>query len=120
MHPSLARTSLASLRIGMGVMWLAPRFGARMLGVDPEAQSAVAMMSRLFAVRELVLGAMLLNADGSGDRDRVVEMGILVDAADVVAIVLAASRKEVGARTLLLGGGAAAAALAFGVIARDA
>lgn len=113
-----ARTYLAYLRLGLGAMWLAPGMGAKIFGLDPEGQSATKFLARLFAIRDLALGAALLQADGA-DADRQVDLGIMVDAADFAAIVMAASRKEIGARTLLLGGGAAGAALALGLMGRD-
>lgn len=116
MQSAEARRYLAFLRIGLGVMWLTPRLGARLLGMDPE-QKGVTLLARLFVVRDLALGLSLLQSSGA-DADRQVDLGIMVDAADLSAIVMAAGKKDIGARTLLLGGLTAGAAVALGVMAR--
>lgn len=117
MEPSEARRSLAYLRLGLGAMWIAPGLGARIFGLDPEGQPATKMLARLFAARDLALGAALLQARG-GEADRLVDLGMAVDAADLAALVLAAGRREIGARTLLLGGAAAGAAVVLGLLGR--
>lgn len=119
MEPTDARRALAYLRLGLGAMWPTPRLGARLFGIDVEDQPAVAMLARLFAVRDVALGAMLLQARGA-EADRQVDLNIMVDAADLAAILIAGARKQLGARTVLLGGGAAAAAVALGVMGRRA
>lgn len=118
MQPRQARTYLAGLRIGLGAMWLAPGLGAKIFGLDPEEQSSVKLMARLFAVRDLALGVALLQSDGA-DADRQVDLGIAVDTADLAAILMAASRREIGARTLVIGGLAAAGAMALGIMGRE-
>lgn len=119
MEPADARRVLAYVRLGLGAMWPAPGLGAKLFGLDPDADGSLRMMARLFAIRDLVLGLALLQSDGE-DQDRLVDLGMVVDAADLAAIVLAASRKQVGARTLLLGGSAAAGALTLGFMGRRA
>ncbi len=116
MQPAEARRYLAYLRMGLGAMWVAPRVGAKLFGMDPE-QKGVPMLARLFAVRDLALGMALLQASGA-EADRQVDLGIMVDGADLAAIVMAAGRKDVGVRTLLLGGVTAGAAVALGLMAR--
>ncbi len=116
MQPAEARTYLAYLRIGLGAMWLAPGLGAKMFGLDPD-QKGVKLLARLFAVRDLALGLSLLQSDGS-DADRQVDLGVMVDGADLAALVMAAGRKDIGAKTLMLGGLTAGAAVAMGVMAR--
>jgi hypothetical protein len=43
----------------------------------------------------------------------------MVDAGDVAALVMAAARKDIGAKTLILGGGTALAAVGLGLLARE-
>ncbi|MGI9015529.1 MAG: hypothetical protein ACR2HR_00240 [Euzebya sp.] len=117
MPPDEARKYLAYFRIGLGAMWFTPRLGAKIFGLDPHNNDGVALLARLFAVRDLALGLGLLQSRGA-DADRLIDLGIMVDAADVAALVLAAGKKDVGARTLLLGGGAAGLALALGLMGR--
>lgn len=119
MDPQTARRTLAWFRLGLGAMWITPALGARVFGLDPEGQPSTKFLARLFAIRDVALGAMLLQAKGA-EADRQVELGILVDGADLAAIAMAAGRKEVGARTLLLGGLAAGFATVLGIMGRDA
>jgi hypothetical protein len=116
MQPAEARTYLSYVRMGLGAMWLAPGLGAKLFGLDPQ-QKGVKMLARLFAVRDLALGMALRQADGA-EADRQVDLGIMVDAADLAALVMAAARKDIGAKTLLLGGATAGVAVALGVMAR--
>lgn len=116
MEPADARRYLAYLRMGLGAMWLAPRLGGRIFGLDPEAEGFT-LLARLFAARDAAMAAALLQARGA-DVDRQVDLGIAVDSADLVALVAAAGRKEIGARTLLLGGSAAGTAVVLGLLAR--
>lgn len=119
MQPNDARKYLALLRMGLGAMWIAPRFGAKMFGLDPDNNDGVKMLARLFAVRDLAMGLSLKQASGA-EADRQIDLGIMVDAGDVAALVLAAARKDIGAKTLILGGGAALAAVGLGLLAREA
>lgn len=118
MDPQDARRALAYLRLGLGALWPVPGLGARLFGLDPKAEPSVKVMGRLFAVRDIALGALLLQSRGA-DADRQVDLGIMVDAADLAAIVMAASRKQVPARLLFLGGTAAGAALVLGIMGRE-
>lgn len=117
MDPADARRTLAYLRLALGALWPVPGLGAKVFGIDPEAQPSVRLMARLFAVRDLALGLSLLQAS-QADADRQVDLGILVDTADLVAIVAAASRKQVPARMVLLGGTLAGSAIALGLMGR--
>ena len=117
MDPLQARRRLAMFRLGLGVMYPVAGLGARLFGLDPGRQKQVVMLARMYAVRDLALGLLLLNASAE-EGDAQVDAGLLVDAGDLAAILLAASRKQVPAATVLLGGGGAVAALALGVLGR--
>ena len=75
------------------------------------------MLARLFAARDLALGVALLQARGA-EADRQVDIGIALDVSDLVALVLAASRKDISGRTLLMGGSLAAVVAGLGVLGR--
>lgn len=117
MEPMQARRAIAYLRMGLGALWPTPAVGAKVFGVDADAEPSFRLMARLFAIRDLALGAALLQADEE-EGDRLVDLGIVVDAADLVAIVLAGARRQVGARMVLLGGTTAATAVGLGLMAR--
>lgn len=110
--------ALVAVRFAFGAMWPIPRVGARMFGLDPSEQPALPLVGRLFAGRDLALGAALLQAEGA-DLQRQLDLGIAVDALDLAALTFAALRRQIGARTYLFGGLTAAAALTLGVMARD-
>lgn len=118
MEPRDARRYLAYLRLGLGAMWLAPRMGAKLFGLDPQDQPSVTFMTRIFAVRDAALGAAMLQAEGDA-ADRLVDLGLMVDGADLAAAVMAGARKEIGLRTTFLVGGAAGGAFVLGLLGRE-
>ena len=117
MEPLAARRALATFRITLGASWLMPRVGARLFGLDPDDNDGVVLLTRLFAVRDLALGAALLRAD-EAEGDRQVDLGIAVDTADLVALIAAAIRKDIGARALVMGGLGACGAITLGLMGR--
>ncbi|MEE8600000.1 hypothetical protein [Euzebya tangerina] len=117
MEPANARKYLGTIRMGLGALWLTPRVGARFFGLEPE-NDGIAFLARLFAARDLALGAALLQASGA-DVARQVDLGIMVDSLDLAAVLFAALRKDIGARTLLLAGTTAGAAIALGLMGRE-
>lgn len=118
MEPRDARRYLAYLRLGIGMMWFAPRLGAKLFGLDPQDQPSVTFLARLFAVRDAAMGVAMLKAEGDA-ADRLVDLGLVVDGADLAAAVMAGARKEIGLRATLLGGGAAGAAVMLGLLGRE-
>ncbi len=117
MDPLAARRALAALRMTFGASWLMPKVGARLFGLDPDDHHGIVLLTRLFAIRDVALGAALLRAD-EAEGDRQVDLGIMVDTADLIALVAAAIRKDIGVRTLLLGGLGASGAIALGLMGR--
>ena len=116
--PSLARSLLASMRllIGLGAL-VAPRFGARVFGLEPERNPGLPYTMRLFAVRDAALGAGLLRADPR-DRRQWVDLGIASDASDVAAAVLAGRSGALHRKAAAMCAVAASVALGLGVLAR--
>jgi len=76
---------LALGRIAIGLTALAsPNLGARLFRVDLERNQQLPYMMRLFASREIALGAMTLVAKGSARR-KLIGLGMAVDGADAFA-----------------------------------
>lgn len=116
--PSAARSILAGFRIAIGLgAFVAPRFGARLFGLQPERNPALPYALRLFAVRDAALGAGLLGADPR-DRDRWLGLGLVSDASDAVASTLAGRSGALPRRSALLTCAAALTAVGLGVLAR--
>ncbi|HZJ05310.1 MAG TPA: hypothetical protein VFD59_07555 [Nocardioidaceae bacterium] len=83
-------TSLSVARMIIGVSsWAAPALSLRLAMLDDGAPQS-AYLLRLFGVRDIALGAATLSASGAARTD-LVKIGIVVDAADAVAGLLAAS-----------------------------
>ena len=118
LKPSLARSLLASMRLLIGVGALvAPRFGARLFGLEPERNPGLPYTMRLFAVRDAAMGAGLLRADPR-DRGQWVDLGIASDASDVAAALLAGRSGALPRRAAAMCAVAATVALGLGVLAR--
>lgn len=117
MEPLAARRVIAVLRLGFGASWLIPRVGGRLFGLDPDDNDGVVLLTRIFAIRDVALGAALLQAS-EAEGDRQVDLGIMVDSADLVALIAAAARKDIGARALVLGSLGACGAILLGLMAR--
>lgn len=116
--PEEARMLLAAGRLALGVGgWLTPNALARAYGVEGAQQPALVFTSRLFAVRDVAMGAGMLEADGA-DLDRWLRWGMLADAADGVAALLAGARRRLPWRRALLTAAAAGGAVYLGSVAR--
>lgn len=116
--PSLARSLLASMRLLIGVGALvAPKFGARLFGLEPERNPGLPYTMRLFAVRDAAMGAGLLRADPR-DRGLWVDLGIASDASDVAAALLAGRSGALPRRVAAMCAVAASVGLGLGVLAR--
>ena len=112
MNPAL---SLAAARILLGTVALAaPAEGARLFRLDTAGNAQLPYMTRLFASRELALGAATLLARGPAQR-QLVAAGIAVDAADAFAAFVAGRDRSISRVAALLLGAPAVAAAASGV-----
>ena len=86
-------TGLAYGRIAVGTLsLLSPTLAARLFLLDPAANPQLPYMTRLFGSREIALGAITLASSGAA-RERLVQVGIAVDGADVVTGVAAAASR---------------------------
>ena len=112
-----AGQALALLRIGAGVgAWLTPNLAARIMGLQPGTSQALVM--RLFGIRDLVMGLGYLTA-APEDRDNWLRMGIIADAADALAAVIAVGGGGMPARTGVPLALTAAGAVAAGTAAQE-
>ena len=109
-------TGLAYGRIAVGtIALLAPRRAAQMFLLDPRANPQVPYVTRLFGSREVALGAITLASSGAA-RERLIQVGIAVDGADVVTGVAAASTGAVPRKAGIMMALVAAGAVANGVL----
>lgn len=110
---------LGWLRVAAGVgAWATPGTTARVLSMPAPRQSPARFLLRLFGARDVALGAGLLGARNSGERDRWLVLGMAVDAADAGAALIAAGRGQLRGRSGVLGAAAAVAAIALANHAR--
>lgn len=95
---------------------LAPDQAFRGAGIDSRGNPQMPFMTRMFGVRDLVLGAGALTA-GDGDRRRWLQACVVADAADAVAALLGHRGGYLSTPGAVMVGGLAAAATVAGVIA---
>jgi len=109
--------SLIGTRTAIGAgAWLAPRFSARLFGLDPDANPQAEYLGRLFGVRDIALGFGLGSSSGSV-RKQWLGIGIACDLADAAAGVLAGRNGVLPTRATVLVTGTAILAAAMGVAA---
>ncbi|HWF73070.1 MAG TPA: hypothetical protein VG186_06985 [Solirubrobacteraceae bacterium] len=101
--------------IGAGV-WLAPRLGGRLFGLDPKANPQLPYVGRLFGARDVAL-AYGLAASGGEERTRWLRIGLACDLADVAASVFAGRSGYLPKLATVLVTGTAMAATGLGVAA---
>jgi hypothetical protein len=91
-----ARGTLAAVAL------LAPRIGARVLGIDADGTPAI-VMGRLFGIRNAALAAGLLRLDAIAVPRAFILLNVLIDLVDAGAFVAAGRRREIGAAATMLG-----------------
>ena len=106
--------SLARIVAGAGA-WAAPEFGLKTAMLDPTAPQSPYLV-RLFGVRDVALGAITLLAKPEA-KPALLKLGILVDAGDAAAAVLALKAEAVKPPTGVALAGVAAAAVVAGFVA---
>jgi len=93
-----ARVALAAIRLFNGAMALfAPRFLIGRLGLDENANAAMAYPFRMFGIRTLIVGLELLLPDGE-IRRHAQRMAMLIHGSDAVGAVIAQKKGELPAR----------------------
>jgi hypothetical protein len=106
---------MAAVRLAIGIgSWVAPGLTGRLFGLDPADNPQALYVTRLFGVRDAALAIGALTTAGEAQR-RWVQLGLVSDAADVGAAVLAQRDGSVSTPVALMLGGVAAAAVAGGV-----
>jgi hypothetical protein len=106
---SVATRAILVGRFGLGAASLIfPRFTARLLQMDPDANPASSFLMRLFGVRDIFLGVSPLLVSGQG-RSRILAAAAGVDLTDATAAVIGGLTRQIPPRASVV---AAAAALA--------
>jgi hypothetical protein len=109
-------TGLAYGRVTLGTLALLfPSLASRLFLLDPKANPQLSYMGRLFASREIALGAITLASSGAARR-KLVQLGVAVDGADAVTGILSAASGSVPKKTGLLLTVVGAVAVATGVM----
>jgi|SRR5215207_5474323 len=81
--------SLAGIRVAIGTSaWATPRLAGKAFGLDADDNPQSPYLARLFGVRDVALGIGALTTAGESQR-RWLALGLLCDAADAAAGVLA-------------------------------
>jgi hypothetical protein len=81
--------SLAGVRMAIGTSaWATPRLAGKAFGLDSDGNPQSPYLARLFGVRDIALGLGALTTTGESRR-RWLALGLLCDAADAAAGVLA-------------------------------
>lgn len=117
-HPAASAMSAMRMFAG-GISWAAPSLSSRLFGLGRLPDDANAgLVTRLFGVRDLVLGAALHHPEPAVQK-AVLQAGLVCDAADVAASLIAL---RAGApKTMLMGVTAGAGLfLALGAVAARA
>jgi hypothetical protein len=89
MDSDQAIRNLAGLRMAVGTSaWATPNLAGKAFGLDVSANPQAPYLARLFGVRDIALGVGALTTNGESRR-RWLALGLLCDAADAAAGVLA-------------------------------
>jgi Domain of unknown function (DUF4267) len=81
--------SLSGIRMAIGTSaWATPRLAGKAFGLDSDSNPQSPYLARLFGIRDLALGVGTLTTTGESQR-RWLALGLLCDAADAAAGVLA-------------------------------
>lgn len=104
-EPTAARAAVLAISIGRifagGLSWASPRRSWRLFGLGPMNPSdGSSITSRLFGVRDVALGMAAQHPDPNVKRIAL-QAGIVIDAADVAATLLAV--RQGAPKTSLLG-----------------
>ena len=115
MNPGSDTAKLMAIgRLAIGaVALLFPALATRLFLLDPERNPQLSYMTRLFAIREIAVGAVTLSAPETA-RTSMVGLGMAVDGSDAIAGIAAARSGAVSKPTGIVLTGAALAAVAGG------
>ena len=111
-----AQTAMLGFRFSMGAAaWLAPKLVGKIFDIDPKENPALPFVGRLYAARNVALGAATMSAEGQA-RDRLLQLGAGIDVADGLAAILAGFSGQLSKRAALMAGVTAASAAAIGYL----
>jgi hypothetical protein len=112
--------AIVGLRATIGASaWLAPNLAGRLFGLDPVGNPQLPYLGRLFGIRDVALAAGLAQSSGP-DRKLWLQLGILCDAADAAAGLLAGRKGQLSKLSTALVTAPALMGLAVGVAALKA
>jgi hypothetical protein len=111
---------LTGLRVSIGAgAWIAPRLAGRLFGLDADANPQLPYVGRLFGVRDVALGTGLQLSSGHSRRVWL-QLGILCDAADSVAGILAGRNGDISKLSTVLVTAPALLGIGLGIAALEA
>jgi hypothetical protein len=114
---SSAVNALAGLRLAVGFgAWLLPRLAGRLFGLDVDGNPQLPYVARLFGVRDIVLGLGTMTSEGEA-QNAWLRAGLVCDAADFAAGLLARRNDEIGPVATVLVSAPAVGAVAMGFAA---
>jgi hypothetical protein len=106
-------STFVALRFATGVAaWLAPTTTSRAMGLGTDQQPLTA---QLFGSRELTLAVSVAASTAPALRVRALQLGVLVDALDVLATVRGVRAGTLSTTGVLVSGGGAALFAAMGI-----
>lgn len=111
---------LTGVRVSIGAgAWLAPGLTGRLFGLDAVANPQLPYVARLFGVRDVALAAGLQLSTGQSRR-LWLQLGIVCDAADGVAGILAGRHGQLSKLSTVLVTAPALLAIGLGIAALQA
>ena len=117
MDRDTALKALAALRLSVGVTsWVAPRFGGKLFGLEPDANPQAPYLARLFGVRDAAFAIGPLRAKRKA-QDNWIELGIVCDVADAAAALMGGGKGYLPPTATAMVTAPAIAAAALGVVA---
>ncbi len=112
-----ARTGVMAIRGALGSGALFPKVWMRIFRIDPTRNEALPWAGRLYASRELAMLAALAS-DDKKERERALEVGVALNAADTATMAIAGFRKQIPAGSAIASVALGAASVALGLIAK--
>jgi hypothetical protein len=114
---SSAVNALAGLRLAVGFgAWLFPRLAGRLFGLDVAGNPQLPYVARLFGVRDIALGLGVATTGGEA-QNAWLRAGVVCDAADFAAGLLARRDESIGPMTAVLVSAPALGGVAMGLAA---
>jgi hypothetical protein len=112
--------AIIGLRAAVGAgAWLTPNLAGRLFGLDPVGNPQLPYIGRLFGIRDVALAAGLAQSSGE-DRKLWLQLGMLCDAADAVAGLLAGRSGQLSKLSTVLVTAPAVMGIGLGVAALQA